>query len=841
MKKMYLWWAICSLFFMGGCAQKQVDWLVPGVSKELAAYRKASISDLKYKLEFQLPEQKCEVIEGQEEITFNLSEPTVIVLDFREEQQKLKQVSVNGQLAEYRFENEHIVIPAAETVTGLNRVEILFTAGNQSLNRNEDYLYTLLVPDRARTLFPCFDQPDLKARFTLKLRIPEGWQAVANSPVEKSYTDEDGRWIFFAETEPLSTYLFSFVAGCFERTFYTQAGRDISIYYRETDPGRVAQLPVIAGQVFNALDWMEKYTGIPYPFAKYDLIILPGFQFGGMEHTGATLYNDKRMFLAEHPTLNEELARAELIAHETAHMWFGDYVTMRWFDDVWTKEVFANFFAAKMTEPLFPAINHTLSALKNFYAASYSEDRTEGCNAIKQNLGNLKDAGLIYGQIIYNKAPVVMRMLEEKMGEESFRKGIQSYLTAYAYSNADWEELIDILDRHTAADLKKWSRVWVNEKGLPEITVRKEKGNWQLLQQDIWGRNIRWPQTIAVMLVKNDSLKIREVVLENETAEIVPEKEADVVIPGVGGKEYGYFALDSASLAYCLKHWKDNRDPVRRMSILMTLYENNREGKLRTADFMESLLSSIQTEENLFIYSTLLNYLGICCTDPRINEEDVRKVEEKCLALVQSLLGKEYKQGAFRTLLRIFRAPSCARKIYAIWESQKLPEGVYLSEQDYTDMAYALCIRLPEKTGRILDVQRSRIINPDRLREFDFIAPALSPCLNVRDSLFYSLLKAENRPAEPWTLSVLSYLNHPLRQKEALKYIRPALEILEDIQRTGDIFFPKNWVAVSLKGHHTPAAADTVRAFLETHPHYPPLLRNKILQSADHLLRLKEK
>lgn len=115
----------------------------------------------------------------------------------------------------------------------------------------------------------------------------------------------------------------------------------------------------------------------------------------------------------------------------------------------------------------------------------------------------------------------------------------------------------------------------------------------------------------------------------------------------------------------------------------------------------------------------------------------------------------------------------------------------------------------------------------------------MSPCAEVRDSLFFSLLKAENRQIEPWTLAVISYLNHPLRQKEALKYIRPALEALEDIQRTGDIFFPKNWVAATLRGHRSPAAANSVRDFLEAHPSYPPLLRNKILQSADHLLRLE--
>jgi hypothetical protein len=123
------------------------------------------------------------------------------------------------------------------------------------------------------------------------------------------------------------------VAGELTREVYSRNGRDISIYHRETDPKKIAQCPAIADEVFDALEWQEDFTGIPYPFAKYDVIILPGFQYGGMEHTGATLYTDRRMFLDEHPTLNERLSRSALIAHETSHMWFGDYVTMKWFDD----------------------------------------------------------------------------------------------------------------------------------------------------------------------------------------------------------------------------------------------------------------------------------------------------------------------------------------------------------------------------------------------------------------------------------------------------------------------------------------------------------------------------
>ena len=163
---------------------------------------------------------------------------------------------------------------------------------------------------------------------------------------------------------------------------------------------------------FSALDWLEEYTGISYPFEKFGFALIPSFQYGGMEHPGAILYRARSLFLEENATQNELLGRAGLIAHESAHMWFGNLVTMDWFNDVWLKEVFANFMSAKIVNPHFPAINHDLRFLMAHYPSAYGVDRTKGANPIQQELPNLKDAGTVYGAIIYQKAPIVMRHLE---------------------------------------------------------------------------------------------------------------------------------------------------------------------------------------------------------------------------------------------------------------------------------------------------------------------------------------------------------------------------------------------------------------------------------------------
>src|ERR1043165_1912260 len=199
--------------------------------------------------------------------------------------------------------------------------------------------------------------------------------------------------------------------------------------HRETDPKKVERnRHAIFDLHAKALAWLEDYTKIQYPFGKFDFVLIPSFQFGGMEHPGAIYYNAAGIMLDESATENQMLNRASTIAHETSHMWFGDLVTMRWFNDVWMKEVFANFMAAKIVNPSFPKVNHELRFLVSNYPAAYAVDRTEGTHPIRQELGNLNDAGSLYGAIIYQKAPIVVRQLELILGPEKFRDGLRAYL-----------------------------------------------------------------------------------------------------------------------------------------------------------------------------------------------------------------------------------------------------------------------------------------------------------------------------------------------------------------------------------------------------------------------------
>lgn len=440
----------------------------PGVSLTLANARSATISNIQYKLHFTVPTAQNALIESTETIDFKLNKLIDLQVDFKQDLDHIKQISVNGKTIPVDFKAEHILVKQEYLKVGNNHVEIEFIAGNESLNRNKDFLYALFVPDHARTVFPCFDQPDLKANFLLSLTVPTDWKVMANAIKKDSLVQGNSTTYHFNNSDKLPTYLFSFTAGKYSLINREMKNNKMEFLHRETDS---AKIKFSVDSVFvahrDAIDFLEDWTAIKYPFQKVGFVSIPDFQFGGMEHPGEVQYKASALFLDQGATKDQFISRSNLISHETAHMWFGDLVTMKWFNDVWMKEVFANFMADKVTEKLMGKSTFDLKFLQDHYPAAYGVDRTLGANPIRQQLDNLQEAGSMYGNIIYHKAPIMMRQLELLMGKENFQQGIREYLKKYSYGNATWNDLIAILSKYSKSDLLSWNKVWVNEPGRP--------------------------------------------------------------------------------------------------------------------------------------------------------------------------------------------------------------------------------------------------------------------------------------------------------------------------------------------------------------------------------------
>jgi len=825
-------WLLLVILMTTSCSGGDI---APGISRDLAKQRAASLADIQYTLRFWIPQDPGQPARGSVRIDFVLlNDALPLQLDFKSGETSLERVESNGQAADYRYRKEHLVFPASTLRLGPNRIAIDFLVEQDVLNRQPEFLYTLFVPDRARFAFPLFEQPDLKASFELTLDLPAEWVAVSAATTE-AISPRDGRVEYrFRPSDPLSPYAFSFVAGRFQTESRTLDGRTMTLYHRETDRDRVARNTLAIFQLHaDALAWMEDYTGTPYPFQKFDFVLLPDFPFGGMEHVGAIQYRDSSLLLDETPAETELLNRAQLIAHETAHMWFGNLVTMRWFNDVWTKEVFANLMAAKMVNPGFPDTDHELLFLLDHHPSAYAVDRSEAPNAIRQRLTNLDQAGQMYGPIIYHKAPIMMRQLELVVGADAFRAGLQEYLQEFAYGNASWPELIDLLDERTRTDLDDWSQVWVNTPGRPVFGLAGGMDAPTLLvEDDPAGRDRVWPQQFEVLTVGAGETA-GDIVMATASRVPLPETtRAGKALYNADGYGYGLFPVDPT----LFEAWPWLTD-LQRGALLVSAYESLLAGNgPAAADYFPLLLERIREEGNPLLLELELGQLGyvyrsLLPPSAALRRELEPTLWETMLAQPDSARVKVL----FMAYAALAGSPDRLQQLYAIWTGETTVDRLALGEEDRIALAEALAIGLPGASQGIITRQLVDTDNPDRRRRLEFVAPSLSPDPEVRDAFFRSLADPANRRNEPWVLDALRNLHHPGRLATSEKYLLPSLELLEEIQQTGDIFFPSDWLQASLGNYHTASAERTVREFLAERPDYNRQLRMKILQAADPL------
>jgi aminopeptidase N len=646
----------------------------------------------------------------------------------------------------------------------------------------------------------------------------------------------------------LPTYLFSFTAGKYTYVNKKMKDRDMEFLYRETDS---AKIKFSVDSVFvahrDAIDFLEDWTAIKYPFQKVGFVGIPDFQFGGMEHPGEVQYKASALFLDQGATKDQFISRSNLISHETAHMWFGDLVTMKWFNDVWMKEVFANFMADKVTEKLMGKSTFDLKFLQDHYPAAYGVDRTLGANPIRQQLDNLQEAGSMYGNIIYHKAPIMMRQLELLMGKENFQKGIREYLKRYAYSNATWNDLIAILSKYSKSDLYSWNKVWVNEPGRPvfsyEIKYSGDKiSDLSLSQKSETGGQRIWPQSFTIKLVYPTSSKVLTVNAMNAKTVLNEAKglsKPQYILFNANGAGYGLFPIDKLMMAN-LYHIND---PLERASAYINAYENMLSGKSnKPEEFLNVLLKGVTVEKNEMNLRLLTGYMTniywtFLTAEKRMS---IHTATEKTIweAMEQQQM-QNNKKILFNAYQNVYQSLEAGKRLYDIWLKQSAPNGVKLLEDDYSSLALTLALKT-DTANTILKEQLARTKNDDRKNRLIYLMPALSLNVKERDSFFNSLKDRKNRQKEAWVTTALSYLHHPLRQSTSVQYLGESLDLLEEIQKTGDIFFPQSWLASIFSSYNSEKANAVVQDFLKSHPNYNPKLKDKILQTTDNLRRAQQ-
>jgi aminopeptidase N len=829
----------------------------PGVSRELAQHRAAQLRAVAYELSLDLLSRDS--ARGVVTVHFERVRPGDVILDFRGP--AMGEVVVNGRSLERPVWNgAHLRVPDAALRNGANEVRLQFTAAiapaGASIIRftdgtdGEDYLYTLLVPADANQLFPCFDQPDLKARLTLSLTLPPHWAALSNAPLAQRDSTATRVIHRFAPTEPISTYLMAFAAGPWVTVSSQPQGElgPVKLYVRASRAQEVESDSLIAINV-RALRWLEEYFGTAYPFGKLDMLLAPAFPFGGMEHPGAIFYNEDRLIFRERPTLNQLISRKSLIYHEVAHQWFGDLVTMEWFDDLWLKEGFATYMAARMQSALDPGTD----AWKTFHLRNkplaYSVDATAGTTPVWQRLGNLDQAKSAYGPIVYNKAPSVLKQLEYVVGEQAFRDGVQLFIRRHAFANATWQDLLAAIGEAANRSLDEWGARYILQPGVPvleqELTIDDGRIQRLVLVQRPARELVpgaRWPIRVRVVLWYPGAKPVEIPVDMNDTRLEVRDaaglRAPAFVFANAGDYAYALVLPDAHSVSWLETGIGSIPDSFLRAMLWGAMWDLVREAQLAPARFIAMALTHLPAESDEQVAGAVLSRLTRATRaylSPVQREARIGGVEAALLAgMADSARSYGIRKAHLDALVAVAQTSETMSTLDALLDSTHAA-GEPLRGPTRWSIITALVARDAPGAQHRLAHEAATDTTPDGRRRA-FAAGAARPDSAVKREYFTRYLHDASLN-EDWATASLDAFNAPGHQHLTAMYLRPALDTLPWIQRNRRIFFLGAWLSAFIGSRDDTESLAIVRHFLHETGGHAEDLRLKVLQATDELER----
>ncbi len=836
--------------------------LEPGVSRELARWRAKVYYDVRYALELSIASPVTK-LDGRLELRVAVrGKPVDLVLDWRAPAgARLGAVEANGvAIAKPRVVREHLVIPARHVRAGENVVRIAFespiaTAGTAvtlypDREDGSEYVYSLFVPADASTVFPCFDQPDLKARFTLALDVPKTWEAVSNAPAIQTAPGASSKRVVFRATEPISTYLFAFAAGPFEILDDREDGvapqPEARMLVRRS---RLKRAQAASYEMFmlhrQAVDWFAQYFGFPFPFPKHDLVLVPEFPYGGMEHAGATFLREESVLFPSEPSAADRLRRAQLLFHETSHQWFGDLVTMRWFDDLWLKEGFANLMAAKATAAIRPEYA-AWNAFHQLKVAAYRTDATQGTTPIWQHLPNLSAAKSAYGAIVYSKAPAVLRQAEFYLGADSFQRAVQAFVHTHAYGAADWNDLVRALEGASGRKLDAWADSWVKRRGMPVVRTAWRTGpdgrieRLALTQTPALGGAGVWPMRTEVLVAGDGESRTLPVTLEGRTVtvrELAGAPAPRYVFANHGDHAYGRFVLDDTSRAAVLADVGTVADPFLRALLLDALWDEVRDARLSPLAYIELALAQAPRETDEL---TLASLVGRTQTALRWYLSDAQReaAAPRVEAVLVAGMAGAADQGQRITYFRAFAGTATTAEaratLKALLAGTREVPGVSLSSRDRFRIVERLVALGDPDAERLLAAQ-SQADASDNGRRYAYAAAAARPDPAAKLRTFAAWLEDRTLP-ESWIEESLAPFNTVEHEPWTAPFLETALAQLPSLKHERKIFFVNNWLAAFLGGQTSTEAVTTVKRYLRE-AKLDPDLRRKVLEQLDGLER----
>ena len=461
----------------------------------------------------------------------------------------------------------------------------------------------------ARRAFPCWDEPDFKASFGVTLVVPDDLMAVSNGAETSRILSGDGKVaVSFADTIEMSTYLVAFVVGPFEATEPVEVN---GVPLRIIAPMGKQHLTGFALECSRfCLDYFASYYGIPYPGDKVDMVAVPDFAFGAMENLGCITYRESVLLVDEATaTTTDKMRVLDVIGHELAHMWFGDLVTMKWWNGIWLNEAFATFMEMKATDAHRPEWKRWLEFVAVERPWAFKVDELAGTRPVEFEVRSPEDAEGMFDALTYGKGSAVLRMMEQHVGEEPFRRGVGAYLRAHAYANTETEDLWRSLDEASGWPVGEIMDSWILQGGYPRISVRSVAGGVAVEQRRYLlipdeSDPTDWQVPVRIRGRAGGEPFEAKVLLDRPGAVIPTTGPVEWVIANAGGHGF-YRSLYEESLLDALVERLDRLDPLERFTVVDDAWAFVESGQFGAASFM-LLAASFAEETEQAVWGALL-------------------------------------------------------------------------------------------------------------------------------------------------------------------------------------------------------------------------------------------
>lgn len=796
-----LWIAILSLFLVqcssAPLASKQMA--TPETVADLqwseAQSRFERLSNIEYDLSLNL-DQPGDEYSGTMKVQFDLSKNDQdLRLDFFEG--TVTHLLVNGIALDLSAKKPYwIVLPSAHLIQGQNKVEIAYKQkysktgdGLHRFNDPEDsqyYLHTQFEPYDANRFMPCFDQPDLRATIKMQVAVPKHWQVIT-SVMETRKTAKGPVTIWeFPASPKISTYIYSLHAGPYK--VFTDRYQDI--------PLRLFIRPALA-KYLDTKEWFKitkqglAYFGrtfaYPYPFKKYDQLVVPEFNAGGMENVAAVTYTEGVVPRSE-TTRSQRRQVAGLLLHEMAHMWFGDLVTMKWWNDLWLNESFATLMASMALSEA----TEFKEAWQEFAAGTkrgaYAEDALSTTHPIEAHVTRVKEAMANFDGITYNKGASVMKQLRYYMTPAAFEKGVQQYFKTHAYQNTQLKDFIASLQAQTDKDLTFWAERWLKQSGTDQIAASWtcEAGRLKSIGLELTpstGARFR-PQSFEVGLYGDEKGSLKSI--DTVRVDFVqPEKQTlrgdwacpAAVYPNKNDHAYVNVKLDAKSLESLKKNLSGLDDALVRSLVWNDLWRMVRSSEMSLKAYIETVENNFAKETDQIILrqvvgtiqswrGAILSYWPVTTEDQRKAKNDFRlKMEENFLARMKaSKSGSDDEKFWFDSFLSVSESPRALDQAYEYFKSGRVSAKFPLDPDRRWSVVHLLKRFGHPKANEVFESARKSDPS-DRGQKWALAAEAVVPQASVKEKWIQEFTKKDTQRSLADSQAVM-YGLFPLEQLE---------------------------------------------------------------------------